>query len=231
VEYPLVMLTYATIFNQVKAAFQQPTAPLPSNESSDDVSVTPDVLMAVTHKLLAVNRGHAEPDERDSLAFRRVHTPDKLFAERVTLDAGKLRRVAMRRIAKQRNLKAIGPSHFDPYMQGMIIGNPLSSPIEEINPISLVEQSRRITQMGPGGIPSSDSVTAEAQSVHPSIFGFLDCISGPESERIGVDTRLAWGAKIGSDGKIYQKMLNRRTGKHQYVSPEDLENKVIGLPK
>jgi DNA-directed RNA polymerase beta subunit len=224
------VFSYDVIFNRVKEAFQQPVAPLPDEASSDDVSVTPDAMLSITEKLLAVNRGHAEPDERDSLVFRRVHTPDKLFAERVTLDANKIRRVAMRRVARQRNLKAIGPSHFDPYMTGMIIGNSLSSPIEEINPISLVEQSRRITQMGPGGIPSEESVTSEAQNVHPSIFGFLDSISGPESSRIGVDTRLAWGAKVGDDGKIYQKMLNRRTGKHQYVSPEDLANKIVGLP-
>ena len=76
------MFSYDAIFNRVKEAFQQPVAPLPAESSSDDVSMSPDALLAITEKLLAVNRGHAAPDERDSLAFRRVHTPDKLFAER-----------------------------------------------------------------------------------------------------------------------------------------------------
>jgi hypothetical protein len=67
--------------------------------------------------------------------------------------------------------------------------------------------------------------------VHPSIFGFIDSVAGPESSRAGVDTRLAWGAQTGDDGKLYQKMLNRRTGKHQWVSPNDLVGKVVGLPE
>jgi DNA-directed RNA polymerase beta subunit len=213
-----------------KAAFQQPVQHRKYEGEPDDVSVDHHALLAITDKLLAVNRGQAEPDERDSLEFRRIHTPDKLLAERINLDAGNVRRVAMRRLAKQRNLKPIGPGHFDPYVSSLLIGNPLTSPLEEINPLHLVEQSRRITQMGPGGIPSDESITQDSQNVHPSIFGFLSAIEAPESSRAGVDTRLAWGAKIGSDGKIYQKMLNRRTGKHQYVSPDDLANKTVGLP-
>lgn len=61
--------------------------------------------------------------------------------------------------------------------------------------------------MGPGGIPSADSITNEAQAVHPSQFGFIDVISGPESEKAGVDVRAAWGTKVGSNGRIYQKIL------------------------
>lgn len=231
------MLDYRSIIERarkalqpvVKAAAAAPAKPeLP--EDPNDVAVSPDAILAITSKLLAVNRGEAEPDERDSLEFRRVHTPDKLFGERIQMDANHLRRVMMHRVARSRNLKPVNINHFDPYVIGLISGNPLSSPLEEINPLSLAEQSRRITQMGPGGIPSSDSITPEAQAVHPSIFGFLSSIEGPESERVGVDTRLAWGAHVGSDGKIYQKLLNRRTGKHQYVSPEDLANKVVGIP-
>jgi len=227
------MLTYEKIFAQTKKAFEdsKPSSSTVSQKIEDDVPVNPDAIMAITEKLLAVNKGQAEPDERDSLEFKRIHTPDKLFAERIKMDAGKIRRIAMRRVSKMRNLSPIGVAHFDPYTEGLIVSHPLSSPIEETNPLSLVEQSRRITQMGPGGIPSDDSITEDAQSLHPSVFGFLSCIGGPESSRIGVDTRLAWGANVGSDGKIYQKLLNRRTGKLQYVSPDDLSGRVVGIPQ
>ena len=230
------MLNYDTIFNRVKRAFQTEAPKAPQLAAAppptlDDVPLSPEALVSITEKLLAVNRGHAEPDERDSLEHRRVYTPDKLFAERVKMDAGKLRRVMMRRVARARTLKPVGVAHFDPYMEGLLIGNPLSSPGEELNPMSNVEQARRITQMGPGGIQSEDALTDESSTVHPSIFGFLSPVEGPESSRAGVDTRLAWGAKIGSDGKIYQKMHNRKSGKLQYVSPNDIANSVVGLPE
>ena len=50
------------------------------------------------------------------------------------------------------------------------------------------------------------------------------------SEKIGIDTRMAWGSKIGSDGKPYQKFFNRRTGKYQWMSPEDLDGLTVKLP-
>jgi len=195
-----------------------------------DVSVDIDTILHATRKLIAVNRGEADPDERDALMYRTILGPDKLMAERVDLDAGKLRLNAMRRLSRMRNLKALQPSHFDGYATGLLIGNPLSSPLEEINPMHLVEQSRRITQMGPGGLPSEESISQEAQALHPSSFGFIDVISGPESSRAGVDTRAAWGTKIGSDGKIYQRFKDRKKGVYRWLSPEDLHGKTLGIP-
>lgn len=187
------MLNYDTIFKGVKKALTKSSSAV-SDASDDDFPLDHKVLLSITQKLLAINRGQAEPDVRDSLAFRRTHTPDKLFAERVKLDAGKLKRVAGRRMAKTRNLKPVGISHFDPYLEGLIVGNPLSSPLEEINPLANVEQSRRITQMGPGGIPSEESVTSDAQNIHPSIFGFISSVEGPEchDSKTEVFTRRGW---------------------------------------
>lgn len=221
------MLDFDTIIKTVLPAFPKQAA---ATENDNDVPADTHTILASTEKLLAVNRGLAEPDERDSLEFRRVHSPDKLFAERIRLDADRLRKTTLRRLAKVRNLSAISSSHWDPYVEGLVVGHPLSTPLEEINPLHLVEQARRVTQMGPGGLPSEDSITEEAQNIHPSSFGFISTIEGPESSRVGVDTRLAWGAKIGSDGKIYQRFKNSRTGKHHWLSADMLSGKTVGLP-
>jgi len=94
----------------------------------------------------------------------------------------------------------------------------------------LVEQQRRISMMGPGGLPSADVVTPEAQNVHPSQFGFISPSEGPESQLAGVDVRAAWGTKLGSDGNIYQQFKDRR-GKTVWLSPQDTQDKTIALPK
>jgi len=189
-----------------------------------------DGLLAATEKLLAVNRGLEPVDERDSLVFKRFMTTDKLLAERVKADAERTRQKAMYALAKQRNLKSLYPFAFDAYSEGMILGNPLTAPLEEINPLHLMEQSRRATQMGPGGIGSDNAITEDMQALHGSQFGFLSTLEGPESEKIGIDTRMAWGTKIGSDGKLYQLFRDRRSGKLRYMSPEDLDGATVKLP-
>lgn len=202
-------------------------------KAADDQDVPTDIntILAATEKVLAVNRGTAEPDERDSLEFRKVLTPADMLAERIEMDAGKARRVMLRRVNKRRNLDPVNVAHFDNYSEGMMNGNPLCLPLEEMNPLALVEQARRISGMGVGGLSSDDSISSEATALHPSTFGFLSSIEGPESGKIGVDTRLAWGAKIGASGKIYKKMRHVSTGKDKWVSASDLHNSVVGLPE
>lgn len=224
------MIDFDDILEATSQAIGVKSADAQVEDPGDDVPADIDTILASTEKLLAVSRGMADPDERDSLEFRRVFTPDKLFAERVELDANHLRRTLMRRLSRQRNLQALPVAYFDPYAEGLVVGHPLSSPLEEINPLQLIEQARRITAMGPGGLASAEQITPEAQNIHPSTFGFISAIEGPESERIGIDTRLAWGARVGSDGQIYQRFTNRRSGKPQWVSPSDLAGKVVGLP-
>lgn len=187
-------------------------------------------LVSASQKLLAINRGLDKPDERDSLLFKRILTTDRLLSERIRLDSDRVRGAMLPLIARHKNLKAVGPFAFDSYMEKFLIGNPLSSPLEEINPLHLLEQSRRATQMGPGGIGTDNAITEDMQSIRTDQFGFLSSLEGPESEKIGIDVRLAWGAKIGSDGKPYQKFLNRRTGKYQWMSPEDLDGLTVKLP-
>lgn len=204
--------------------------PAKGDDDPDHVPVGLRGVLGATEKLLAVNRGLVPPDERDSWQFKRIMPTDKLLRERVKLDADKTRLNLMRRLARFRSLKPVSSFAFDGYAQGLLIGNPLSMPLEEINPMHLVEQSRRVTQMGPGGLPSEDSITEEAQALHPSQFGFLSTLEGPESSRIGVDTRLAHGVKIGSDGNLYQKFLDRRENKFRWLAPKDLDGKTMALP-
>jgi len=198
------------------------------HEEYDRIGI--DGILAATEKLLAVNKGIAKEDIRDSLVNDRVYTVPKLMAERIKLDHGKVLRMSMRRFNKSRSLKGLQPDTFGKYTVGYLISNPLAAPLEEINPLQLVEQQTRITKMGPGGIGDPNAITADMQNVHASQFGFIDPIAGPESDRAGVDTRMANGTRIGSDGRIYQRMKNRRTGKVEWVSPSDLVGKVVKLP-
>ena len=97
-------------------------------------------LIKATQKLLAINRGETDSDERDSLRFKKILGPDDLIAERVRLDAGKVRNMLMSKLNKTKSLKYFPTGAFDSYATGHIIGNPLSLPSEEINPIYNMDQ-------------------------------------------------------------------------------------------
>lgn len=139
-----------------------------------------DGLLAATEKLLAVNRGLAEPDDRDSLPNDRIYTVDRLMAERVKLDHGRTLRSMMGRLSRAKTLKPLGPDAFSEYSVGYIKSNPLVPALEEINLMHNLEQKRRITKMGPGGIGDPNAITDSMQAVSATQFGFVDPIAGPE---------------------------------------------------
>lgn len=137
-------------------------------------------VLAASERLLAINRGLVDTDERDSMMFQKIVRPHAMFREGIKMDAGKIARSVMYQAAKRKNLSGLLPGAFDPYIDRVMKGNPLTSPLEEINPMQLVENSRRITKMGPGGLASSQSITNEAQAVHPSQYSFISTLEGPE---------------------------------------------------
>jgi DNA-directed RNA polymerase beta subunit len=189
-----------------------------------------DGILASTEKLLAVNRGLDDPDERDAMPNDRVHTTDMLLGERIKMDTAGKRRQLMWHAARHRSLKGLHPFVFDSYGRDMLIGNPLSQPLEEINPLQILTQSRRMTKMGPGGIGDSNAVTESMRAVHASQFGFLSPTEGPESGNAGIDVRLARGVKVGSDRRLYQRFRNTHTGKIHWMSPEDMVGATLKLP-
>jgi len=214
---------------QKAPALNAPMIVLDKDDPEPYVPVGVGAIVEASSKLLDVNRGVATPDNRDHYAYKRVMTPAAFLKERIRLDADRARRQIAALVARKRSLSALQPGAFDSYVDGMINGNPLALPLEEINPLHLVEQARRLTHMGPGGIGSSDAITPEMQAVDASQFGFVSATEGPESELAGVDVRAATGTKLGSDNKIYQRFVNR-DGDFIWLSPEDTQDLSVKLP-
>lgn len=205
--------------------------PLLSAEPDEDISLGLHGMMVASQRVLAINRGMEAEDRRDSQAFKRVMSPADLLAERIKLDRDGLIKKMMRNVARTRNLNSAHAGWLSPAAEGHITKNSLTIPLEQINPMDEGSQHHRVSLMGDGGIGSADQITPAMQAVAADQFGFISPLEGPESELAGVDVRLAHGVQFGSNGRIYQKFRNTKTGNFHWLSPEDIADKVIGLPE
>lgn len=192
-------------------------------------TMTPDAIMDITKKLIAVNRKEADSDDRDSMAYQQVFGPEDLLAERFTKDKRNLRQLLWKASAKQ-SLDHIPSGVFNKAISAALIGSGLGSSIEEINPAEIFDQQTRVTRLGEGGIGSVDAIPQESRSVQPSHFGYIDFLRTPESGKVGVDMRFAAGAKKGKDGKIYMPVTNMKTGETEYKTPQELASEAVIFP-
>lgn len=192
-------------------------------------NVDENALLAITKKLLAVSRGEQAADDRDELAYQTIVGPEDVFAERLQKSGNELRRALWKATAAG-NLDKFPSGVFQKTISHALLGSGLAAPIEEVNPAEIYDQQARVTRMGEGGIPSTDSVTLDARAVQPSQFGFIDTLRTPESGRVGVDLRLARGAQKGDDGRLYTRVIDPSSGEELWRTPQDVADSVVAFP-
>lgn len=184
-----------------------------------------DAILAATKKIVAVRKGEAEPDDRDAPMYQRMLGPEDLIAERVRQLPGALRKLAFK-AGLRGNLEHVPADFFGPNLLAAITGSGLGQPLDETNPAEMLGQLTRVSRLGTGGISSASTAPEESKAVQPSQYGIVDGIFSPESEKAGLDMRLAAGARKGPNGEIFTRVRNARTGKIEWVTADHLADKT-----
>lgn len=192
--------------------------------------VTPEVLLRASQKLLNINRGIEQQDNRDNPRFSKFYGIEHMLGERVNKDVGKLTKAMLFKCGRDKSLQRVGRNALNPYIDDFLSASGLAQPGEEANPMSVLVQQTRITRTGEGGISSPDLITPEARGVQGDYLGFVDFIAGPESQSAGVDVRASFGTILGKDNKLYNVFRNLKTGKKEYLSLDAAADKCIAFP-
>ena len=194
--------------------------------------VTAATLLSASKKLLAINKGTAEPDERDNLIFKKLYSVEDLLGAHFE----KQMPVITRKLARSLSLKdqageIISSSTFGKPVKEFFTTGDLSATPPQTNPVTIVDSWRKTTPMGTGGIQSRHSITMESRNLQPTHLGYLDSLSTPESGRVGVTVGLA--SEVEKEGNEF--ILNKGS-KIEYTNFDPIEphssiELVLELPK
>ncbi len=156
-------------------------------------NITKEAVLDATKKLLAVQRGEQDADDRDDLAYQSVLGPEDLLAERLHKDQKTLRDNFWN-VSFKRHLGSLQPGFLSKTINAAIQESGLGLATEEVNSSELLDQQTRVTRLGEGGIKNIDSVPDSSRSVQPSHFGMIDILRTPEcfSEDTDVMTKDGW---------------------------------------
>lgn len=190
-------------------------------------TVEPKSLILAARKIINVYNAKEEPDDRDSLAFKTLHTVESFMKERIVKHATKdVVRKATRNLNKPLNEPKIDTflanSPFSKSLQSFLTSSALANTPMQINPMEILDSAVKVTSLGEGGISSTLAVPDEARDVHGSHFGMLDFVRTPESGKAGIDIRGTIHLARDEDGNMYTPLVNARTGKAEYVSADKL---------
>ena len=181
-------------------------------------------------KVVNVSRGIEQPDDRDALAFKTIHTVEDFIGERLNKNKRKIQFDLENKMKKHDKLENIMHSgHINQHVFSFFNSAALSEIPSQINPLSIINASYKTTITGEGGIENSESIMPDSQALHPTHLGFLDPINTPESKKVGVTLNLTVNTrKTGND--LETKLRNVKTGKSEFVSAIDAYHHTIALP-
>jgi DNA-directed RNA polymerase subunit beta len=193
-------------------------------------NVGPETILRTTQKLLQLQKGEVEPDDRDHLAYQKIMAPEDLFSERIRRDAGNIRRQLLFKASQRGNLQGIGSRPFQKQLNSVILTSGVGTGLEETSPLELLDKMSTITSMGVGGLPSTTAIPLESRAVQPSHLGFMDPLKTPESEAAGVILNIAGQVRRKADGQLAKQFTNLHTGQLEWRTPQDVADSAIAFP-
>lgn len=192
----------------------------------DTDRVTPDLLMAASKKLLGISRGQQQGDAKDSLRYQKVYGPVEYFAQHVQRDGGSVARSLLWKATNKGNLDFIGSGSLQPHVSSVFNQSNLTRFVDNSTPFQGVDASMLLTRVGQGGINSDQSAPIEMRLVQPSYYGYVGGVR-TQDKSPGITAYLSKNVMKGTDGKLYQRFYNPRTGKEQLVDSQKAASSVI----
>ncbi len=199
------------------------------NVPQDITSLTPEDLVQIVRRIIAVNIGKEAPDDIDHLGNRRAQAVGFLIQKQFRIGLLRLERAIKERMS------ILGPEGATPI--GLINIRPVAVAIREFfgrsqlsqfmdqtNPLAELTHKRRLSAMGPGGL-SRKQAGFEVRDVHHSHYGRICPIETPEGPNIGLIGSLATYASVNEYGFIETPYL--RVVHEVLNTPEDLTQRTL----
>jgi len=192
-------------------------------------NVNGDLLLKSSVKLLDIEKGKAEPDDRDSLLFKQIYAVDDLLVAHFE----KQNEVITKKLSRNLDLKdkireVISSTTFGKPVKSFFTDSDLSATPPQTNPVTILGDWRKTSPMGTGGIGSMHAVTMETRNVHPTHLGFLDSLATPESGKVGITLGLSLDTL--KQGRNIKTLVINKEGKKTYITPKTFYFSKVGFP-
>ncbi len=187
-----------------------------SEEAPEDLgTLRKEDILVTLKELINIKDGKAEVDDIDHLGNRRIRSVGELLENQYRMTFVRMERQVREKIGSI-NIDTVQP-------QDVINARPVISMLKEFfgsgqlsqlldqdNPLSELDNKRRISALGPSGL-TSDRAGYEVRDVHPTHYGRICPIQTPEGANIGLISSLATYAKVNQYGFLetpYRKVAN-----------------------
>jgi len=196
----------------------------------DEAVLYPEDLVLIIKKLIKINNGAEPGDDVDHLCNRRIRSVGEVLERQLLGGMRRLEKNIKDKMslygqdAKVTPSMLVGTKPIAASILSFFGANQLSTYMDQTNILSELENKRKVTAAGPGGIVK-ERATFSIREVHNSQYAKFDPVTSPESSNIGVVTQLAILAKVNEYGFLeapYRKVL-----REVKTTKKDMKNRIL----
>gem|GEM_PF-3267888 len=193
-------------------------------QPSETTCLTHDEFIAIARKLDA---GDVKDTDERCLKNRRVkcigdflyEKLDRIFKDFYQKIENNWQSVVVAKSGRSKKIKdMIRDQVFEHPFNRFFNPHPLLELVDKINPMAGISQKRRLTLLGPGGVPEQAKMW-NMRDIHHSDFGRICPVETPQGTHLGLNLYLAKGARVNDLGLIEAPYVDVATGKIHYLDP------------
>lgn len=205
----------------------------------EEAVLYPDDIIRIVKKLININNGVEPADDIDHLSNRRIRSVGEVLERQLLAGVRRLEKNIKDKMslygqdAKVTPSMLVGTKPIAASIQSFFGANQLSTFMDQTNILAELENKRKVTAAGPGGIVK-ERATFSIREVHNSQYAKFDPVTSPESANIGVVTQLAVLARINEFGFLespYTKVLNEVNNTKSDLLNRILNESIPGIAK
>jgi len=198
--------------------------------NEEECVLYPEDIVLIIKKLIRINNGEVEPDDVDHLSNRRIRSVGEVLSRQLIGSIRRLEKNIKDKMSLYGNDAKVTPSMLvgtKPIAASILSffgSNQLSTFMDQTNILSELENKRKVTAAGPGGI-TKERATFSIREVHTSQYAKFDPVTSPESANIGVVVQLAMLAHINEFG--FLEAPYRIVRKKVKPTKKDMEGRIL----
>jgi len=188
----------------------------------ETTTLTIDDVVGIITYLVGLTQGKGRVDDIDHLSNRRIRSIGELVQSTAfRVGALRLERIVKEKMSLTSTDENYSPSHFinaHPIIAAInefFRTSQLSAILDQTNPLAEIDNLRRLTVMGTGGI-SRERASFSIRDINSSQYSKICPVRSPEGPNIGLVTYLALYAKVNDYGFLeapYKKVVQKKVGR------------------
>lgn len=194
---------------------------LSSDIDENVTTLTLEDVIGILSYLVELTNGRGKVDDIDHLANRRIRSIGELVQSTAfRIGALRLERIIKEKMSLASTEEEYSPSHFinaHPIIAAtneFFRTSQLSAILDQTNPLSEIDNMRRLTVMGTGGI-SRERASFSIRDINSSQYSRICPVRSPEGPNIGLVTYLSLYARVNVYGFLeapYRKVVAEKKG-------------------